>query len=172
MYAKIENGLAVQYPLSEAQIRASLPNMSIDPDFANNLPEGYVQVLPNSAPRETDTQKPVEILPEMVDGVWVQMWVMVDKYTPQEWEVELAKREAAKWERMRSERQDALNKTEWVVQRHKEQKELGIATSISDAEYMAWLTYRQELRDFPSTVTDINNYALPTAPGQLGVSNG
>jgi len=73
---------------------------------------------------------------------------------------------------MRAYRDHALIQSEWVVQRHRDQKELGVATSISDAEYMAWLTYRQELRDFPSTVADINNYALPTAPGQLGVSNG
>jgi len=172
MYARIENGIVVEYPLTEQYIRASLPHMSIDPDFNNNLPEGYVFVYHTDPPPVTDTQVSKEILPELVDGLWVKTWAVLDKYTP----AELAKYEADKmqdrWTAMRAYRDHALIQSEWVVQRHRDQKELGVATSISDAEYMAWLTYRQELRDFPSTVADINNYALPTAPGQLGVSNG
>lgn len=172
MYAKVENGLVVEYPLSEEYIRASLPHMSIDPDFANNLPDGYVRVLSNSMPAKTNNQECVEILPEFVNGTWMQTWALVDKYTPEELAQIDADRIEAAWVLMRAKRHEALIRSDWVIQRHKDQKELGVPTSLSDAEYMAWLTYRQELRDFPDTVTNIDNYAFPTKPGELGVSNG
>lgn len=172
MYAKVENGVVIKYPLSEGQVRAAFPNISFAPDFANNLPDGYVRVLLSGVPKETETQRFIEATPELIDGAWVQKWVAEDKYTPDEWQKVLELRESNKWSAMRDKRDVALIKSDWVVARHKEQKEIGQATTISEAEYLAWLTYRQELRDFPSIVTDIDNYTLPTAPGQLGISNG
>ena len=170
MYAKINNGQITEYPLSELEIRSRFTDRSIDPDFANNLPDGYVRVFANSAPSETDTTVVAEILPTLQDGVWVQTWAVTDKFTPEELAKHVADQEAQKWVRMRAYRDSALAKSEWVVTRHKEQKELGHPTTINDGVYMSWLTYRQQLRDFPTTVTNIDSYALPAPPGELGVA--
>tara|TARA_R110002126_G_C10363451_1_gene492763 strand:- start:16 stop:393 length:378 start_codon:yes stop_codon:yes gene_type:complete len=56
------------------------------------------------------------------------------------------------WEDFRVERNIILNKSDW--------------TQVSDApvDSSAWSTYRQELRDLPSNVVDINNVTWPTPP--------
>lgn len=51
--------------------------------------------------------------------------------------------------RIRSERDRRLNATTWLVERHKEQTEGNIETSITEEDYAALLTYRQALRDLP-----------------------
>ena len=40
-----------------------------------------------------------------------------------------------------------LNKTDWLVQRHREQVDLGIETSLSHQEYGELLNERQSVRD-------------------------
>lgn len=40
-----------------------------------------------------------------------------------------------------------LDNTEWKVQRHRDQLELGITTSLTQEEYMELLRQRQEARD-------------------------
>ena len=40
-----------------------------------------------------------------------------------------------------------LRKTDWLVARHRDQKELGIETSITEEQYIDLLRYRQECRN-------------------------
>jgi|ETNvirnome_2_300_1030623.scaffolds.fasta_scaffold260889_1 hypothetical protein len=40
-----------------------------------------------------------------------------------------------------------LSKTDWLVARHRDQQALGIATSLSEAEYIELLEDRQEWRE-------------------------
>ena len=40
-----------------------------------------------------------------------------------------------------------LSQSDWIVTRHKEQQELGIATSLSEADYISLLEYRQQRRE-------------------------
>ncbi len=51
--------------------------------------------------------------------------------------------------RLRAERQIRLDATKWLVERHREELEGGLATTLSQAHYAGLLTYRQALRDFP-----------------------
>jgi hypothetical protein len=46
-----------------------------------------------------------------------------------------------------SERFNKFEQTDWLVQRHQEQKALGIATSLSEEQFQKLLDYRQALRD-------------------------
>jgi hypothetical protein len=163
MYAKIENNVVVEYPLTENEIKSRDPERLFTTDFSSCLPEGYVQVLASTSPA-TNLIVATETTPTFVDGSWVQSWTQADKYTAQELAQQEQTREESKWKVMRSMRDSAIAESTWVLERHKEEKEQGRATSITDTDYLNWLIYRQQLRDFPQTVTDINNYTLPTLP--------
>ncbi|MFG0787912.1 hypothetical protein [Delftia tsuruhatensis] len=70
MYINIETG---QYPLSVAQIQELHPMTMM----AQHL-ECYALVEPSDTPAyDSDTQKPVEIEPVEIDGVWRQQWSVV-----------------------------------------------------------------------------------------------
>lgn len=65
---------------------------------------------------------------------------------------ELAAVESA-WSAFRSDRDSRLTKSDW--------------TQVSDApvDQVAWATYRQQLRDLPSIVTNPNAVTWPDPPG-------
>lgn len=73
MYARIENGQVVEYPV--ADIRQRFPNSSI---VDNDLPEGYVLVGVIPLPQVSPTQKVVPGAPIERDGKWVQSWDVVE----------------------------------------------------------------------------------------------
>lgn len=168
MYAKIENNQVVEYPLFESQVKERFPNTSFPSDFAAWVPDGYVRVAPGSNPGDNEYQLSVEGTPQEVDGQWVQVFTLQDRFTAEE----LAAYEAAKtqkqWDVMRDKRDGLIKLCNWIVERHREQVELEIATTITQGQYMAWLSYRQVLRDFPATITDINSVRFPTPPGEFG----
>ena len=70
---------------------------------------------------------------------------------------------------IRIERNKKLNNCDWVIMRDDEQKELidsgiNITRSLTDQQRQDWLQYRQDLRDFPANVTDLDNPNWPTEP--------
>lgn len=75
---------------------------------------------------------------------------------------------AGKLDWVRSERTSRIAATEWIRFRHNDELQLVAAelrenTTLSTEQYLAWLSYWQELRDFPS-VCDPTNPAWPTEP--------
>lgn len=50
-----------------------------------------------------------------------------------------------------SERSDKFQQTGWLIERHNEQKALGITTSLSETQFQKLLVYRQALRDLGET---------------------
>lgn len=170
MYARIENNQIAEYPLGEVDIRSRFPNTSFTTDFASGLPDGYVKVFGGSVPDATDLQVSEETTPVFTDGMWVRSYVMRDKFTAEELAQKAVRGTEAKWVEMRAERDERIHVSTWIVERHAEQKALGVATTISDTEHQLWLEYRQKLRNLPSTITNINNIQWPSAPGQLGIA--
>lgn len=72
---------------------------------------------------------------------------------------------------VRPKRNALLNDCLWMVDRHKQQKELLTANfvkriNLSDSQYMKLLRYIQELRDLPETI-NFENPAFPTKPDFL-----
>jgi hypothetical protein len=73
MYIHIETA---EYPLSILDIQGRHPNTIFGTPFIP--PEGYVLVEAADTPdHDADTQKPVEIEPVEIDGVWRQQWAVV-----------------------------------------------------------------------------------------------
>lgn len=64
---------------------------------------------------------------------------------------------------IREERDRRLMACDFVVIRDNEQKEIGITRKIDDTKRIAWLNYRQLLRDFPN-VCDPENPIWPQEP--------
>jgi len=171
MFARIENGTVAEYPLTEHEIKARFPNTSFTTDFASGLPDGYVQVMRTGVPVVGEDYTVQEERPAYLDGMWVQIYSINPKGTPEEIAARDAERERQKWQQLRDERDSRINDCTFRLERHREQKELGVATTMSDAEYTMWLQHRQQLRDFPSTIGSIYDmWDWPKAPNELSIT--
>lgn len=53
-------------------------------------------------------------------------------------------------EQVRQDRDSRLTSTNWLVERHKEQIDAGISTTLTADQYKNLLIYRQALRDVPA----------------------
>lgn len=67
----------------------------------------------------------------------------------------------------RLKRDQLLNNTYWLVERHRNQLDANLTTSITDVEFMEILTYQQELRDVPAQFDFPEEITWPTVPGVL-----
>ena len=136
MYAKIENGQVVDYPVQLEQIRLTFPNMSFPPapTDADLAGTGFVNVIENRA-QSTATQKAVESAPEFQNGIWVKHYTMVDLD-----ETELAHIADQNAVLNRSQRNHLLAASDYT-----QMPDYNLATKA------AWATYRQALRDLPTT---------------------
>ena len=54
----------------------------------------------------------------------------------------------------KKEAQDFLKNTDWQIIRHKEQKELGVETSLTDDEYLELILQRQKRRNILNDITE------------------
>ena len=64
-------------------------------------------------------------------------------------------------------RNAALTATEWLVMRHRDERDLSLATTLVAAQFTELLNYRQELRDWPSAGTFPDVAMRPKAPAWL-----
>ena len=87
----------------------------------------------------------------------VSEYIEYKELTEEEMLLSMTEEEKANYHR---EKRDSLIKqVSWQVERHSQEKMLGLATTLSEQEYIALLQYIQELRelpqqeDFPNTVT-------------------
>ncbi|WP_274426733.1 phage tail assembly chaperone [Chelativorans sp. YIM 93263] len=65
---------------------------------------------------------------------------------------------------LRVERDRRLRETDEPIIRHRDQKEMGVATTITDAQYQELMVYRQALRDLPEATEDPASPAWPEEP--------
>lgn len=147
MYARIENDVVLEYPLSESDIKSRFWNVSFCVPFVP--PDGYFNVAPVAKPPFNYTQNCNEGTPEKTDGDWVQVWV-VSSASP----AEIQQRLDDQWSVVRDQRNSLLASCDW--------------TQLPDAPVTAekrqeWVTYRQQLRDITSQ-SDPFNIVWPTEP--------
>jgi hypothetical protein len=72
-------------------------------------------------------------------------------------------------EDVRDTRNSLLAGCDHITQRHIEQVSLGLTTTLTDVEYMQWLTYRQELRDMVNDYVPVVTPVYPEDPSQTEV---
>ncbi|HEF5152719.1 phage tail assembly chaperone [Burkholderia multivorans] len=70
----------------------------------------------------------------------------------------------------RSQRDAALQATDWLVSRHQDEKLIGDGTTLTAEQFAALLKYRQSLRE-SSELPGWPNVALPAPPAFIGESS-
>ena len=170
MYARIEGNQIAEYPLTEHEIKERFPSTSFSTNFSACLPEGYVDVRPGSPPIEDEMKVATEGMPVFDGEIWHQTWVQMDRYSAEQTAQIDSQKQAEKWVNMRYARDGKISDCSWIIERHRDQKDAGSPITISEGEYQLWLAYRQTLRDFPPTVTDIDNVIWPTPPNELAIT--
>jgi hypothetical protein len=68
------------------------------------------------------------------------------------------------WPSLRSKRDARLAVATALLDRHRNQRDFGLPTSLTDAEAVAWAEYAQKLRDLPSNTTNPFATVWPVAP--------
>lgn len=124
------------------------PNTSFGPSgpSAEFLEENNAKLVTNAFAYNPATHKLVDCPAYFVnDHVSTQR---VEELT----EAELTQKANQKWDRIRNKRNYLLSESDW--------------TQVADApgDKAAWATYRQALRDLPSTGTDPDALTWPTSP--------
>jgi hypothetical protein len=130
MYARIENGILVEWPI--INLRQRLPQVSFAEEINNdNLPDGFVFISPSVVPTyDTETQSIVLDDPSLVNGIWTQEYSVVPLS-----EEQLQHRYTNIVEQMRHQRDELLLNSDWSQ------------LPDSPVDKAAWATYRQALRD-------------------------
>lgn len=79
-YVKIVDGQVAEYTYPLIKFRTDNSGISFPSEIPLNLLEEFnvFPVTPTAKPDKTLTQDPQEQLPQLVDGVWTQAWVMVN----------------------------------------------------------------------------------------------
>lgn len=67
-------------------------------------------------------------------------------------------------EQDRRTRDRMLDECQWMVNRHRDQVDAGLTTSITVEQYGELLTFRQALRDMPGAMTDSRDWTWPAVP--------
>jgi hypothetical protein len=87
MLVKLENGVPVEWPVSEMAFDLRHPNVSfvMPLDEATLAQFGYgTYNLSDPQSHDSEWQEAQEATPVLQGGVWVQQWTIVDKYTAEE----------------------------------------------------------------------------------------
>lgn len=71
---------------------------------------------------------------------------------------------ASAWEALRQRRLELITETKWIRSRHEEQKLLGIQTTLTEEQFLAWLAYWQALRDLPENTANPFSVDWPEQP--------
>jgi len=132
-YARIENGVAVEFPLYEGNLADRFPDLLFPMDtHGTPIPDGYVVVKGTIPPRNLAYTYELGV-PTIQDGVWTTNWTAIPR-SDEEKALLLSSVEAS----VRSDRNERLAKSDW--------------TQLTDAPVNAapWAAYRQALRDVPA----------------------
>ena len=149
-YALVADGSITKYPAFLVDIRKAHPNTS----FPKNLDGldlssfGVVTVADVDQPSyNANTQTVAEGDPVLVDGTWTQTW-SVSNLSDEQVAANTASAAAA----VRNERNRKLANSDWTQ------------LADSSANATLWGTYRQALRDLPTTSGFPNDITWPTEP--------
>lgn len=147
MYAKIENGAVVQYPYSVKQLQKDHPNTSFPrkPSDALMAEWGVYPIVKVDRPQADHTKNVAEGTPDLVEGVWVQVWDVTDATA-----AEIADRTTREASNVRRTRDVLLGDTDWRVI-----KALESGTTLS-ADWEAYRTDLRDLTDQPGFPWDVN----------------
>lgn len=135
MYLRIKNSEIV-YPYSIQQLKLDEYNVSFPNELTTDILEEFDVHSVQQTPVPNDYTKNIsEGTPQLIDGVYTQIWNQTDA-TQSEIDLKIEN----KWEEIRVARNEILKECDWTV----------LPDSPVSASIEEWKTYRQELRDLTS----------------------
>lgn len=135
MYLRIKNSEIV-YPYSIQQLKLDEYNVSFPNELTTEILEEFGVHMVQQTPIPNDYTKNIsEGTPQLIDGVYTQIWNQTDA-TQSEIDLKIQN----KWEEIRVARNEILKECDWTVL-----PDSPVSSSIEE-----WKTYRQELRDLTS----------------------
>lgn len=151
-YIHAENSIVIEYPYSLEKMRSDNPQTSFPREMsAEELAEWGVFAVEEQAPPAFSEQTELIELqpPSLVNGVWVQGWVILDAS-----DKEMEQRKITKSAEVRKRRNRLLSETDY--------------SQISDfqgseAEKLNFAQFRQQLRDLPQQEGFPFSYVWPNA---------
>jgi len=153
MYVLAPNQTVKTFPYSIGSLRRDNPNTSFPRNPSEELLAEW-NVFPiqkqDQPTFDLATQDLTEINPTLTDNKWLQTWKVTSASSE-----EIAKRTTAKEIEVREVRDDLIAETDWVIIKAKETS-TNIPTAIK--------TYRQALRDLPTTSGFPHKITWPTKP--------
>lgn len=152
-FAFIENNSVTKYPVGPLEIKRRFPGTSFPSPLEGTDLSGYgVATIENVAQPaiDSETQKLEEGTPELSNGVWRQVWNVID-LTADELQG-VSDRKAAG---IRFERDQKLTACDWTILPD---------SPLSDDAKTEWQTYRQALRDMPADSGFPHSVTWPTKP--------
>lgn len=155
LFLKYQNE-TIAFPYTVGQLKIDNPDISfpVDPDQETLSQFGVHPVHSLDQPEvdaKTHTAERKQ-LPELVDGQWVLGWNVRAKTNE-----EIASETASVSERERKRRDAKLSACDWTQLDD---------TPLSNAQKIAWASYRQALRDLPSSPGFPLDIDWPVAPDQ------
>jgi hypothetical protein len=149
IYALVENGSIVEYPVFQSDLRLRFSNVSFPAPFV--APDGYEHVEEAQYPTVDHTKNVNEGDPVLVGGTWTRNWVVSDASAE-----EIATREGIIRQNNRTERNRRLTQCDW--------------TQLGDVDLTAgckanFTAYRTALRS-----VDLLNPVWPVAPTEEWVA--
>ncbi len=129
MYIKIKDNIIDKYPYSEGQLKSDNPQVSFPQTISKDIlaEYGVYEVTTIEAPSITYKQNVTEGTPELIDGVWKQVWNVTDKSVDEVNAIHESNRKEAykeesdplffKWQRGEIDKQVWLDKVAEIKQR-------------------------------------------------------
>lgn len=151
-YVKTDSdGQLERYPYTLTDLRRDQSSVSLPRDISDETAAGFgvYPVTPADQPADDHT-KNLERTAVRSGDVWVEQWTEVDASAD-----EITARTEAKSRDIRVERDERLAACDWTQ----------LADSpLSDSDKTAWATYRQSLRDLPSSDGFPHDVTWPDEP--------
>lgn len=150
IYLKINEDGSIMYPYSLTELRNGNPNTSFPRDLTPEILLGYnVYIVYRTNHSDDYTKNYIEGIPEIIDGVYKQTWIITDATSE-----EIEQRKQQKWSEIRSMRNRNLSECDWTQLPD---------SPLTPEKKQEWVTYRQELRDV-TLQPDPFNITWPTKP--------
>jgi hypothetical protein len=141
MYLRIKNE-TIEYPYTLLQLRRDENTVSFPQTITNDILEAFGVYVVMQTPKPNDYTKTItEGIPNLVDGVYYQNWVMENST-----ESEIQSRIEYKWDEIRNLRTELLKECDWRV----------LPDSPVSDSLDSWIQYRQELRNITSQENPFN----------------
>lgn len=148
MYLRIKNE-TIEYPYTISQLRRDEYNVSFPSNLTDEILEQFGVYIVTQTPKPNDYTKNItEGTPQLVDGVYIQVWNEVNAT-----EEEIQNKIELKWDEIRTLRNELLLECDWRVL-----PDSPVGDTLND-----WIQYRQELRNITSQENPFS-IVWPTQP--------